>query len=482
MTSSPYAAAESGPVFKKLSVVIPVYNEEQTVLALVDRVKAVALPGGLDREILLVDDGSTDGTRHQLRKLDGDPMIRVIHQDPNQGKGAAIRRGFREATGDLVVIQDADLEYDPKEYAKLLQPILDDHADVVYGSRFMAGPRRVFFFWHSIGNRVLTLLSNMFTNLNLTDMETCYKLFRREVLDSFELKSNRFGIEPELTARIAQRRWRIYEVPIAYHGRGYEEGKKIGWKDGVSAIWTILRCAFTDPGGVEDIGYETLVRMERLSRYARWQADLMKPYMGKKVFELGAGTGNMSRHYTGADRLWLGEISEPYRERLRERFASLDHIEVVALDLEQPELPAEIDESPDTLISTNVLEHIRNHEAALRFSFETLAPGGRLILLVPAMQSLFCRFDEGLDHHRRYDAPGLRKLLEQSGFIVDEIRYMNALGALGWWLNGKILQRKILPKNQLRLMDLLLPWVRLEYGFKLPFGLSLFAVARKPIT
>ncbi|MCA9418307.1 MAG: glycosyltransferase family 2 protein, partial [Candidatus Omnitrophica bacterium] len=227
----------------KLSIVIPVYNEENTVLSIVRKVKAVEIP--LHKEILIVDDCSTDSTRKQLEKLAGDADVRVLLQEKNQGKGAALRRGFSEATGDIVLIQDADLEYDPKDYPELLRPILEDHADVVYGSRFMSGPRRVLLFWHSIGNRLLTLVSNMFTNLNLTDMETCYKVFRREVLETFELRSNRFGFEPEFTSRVAQRHWRIYEIPISYHGRGYEEGKKIGWKDGVAAFWTIIRCAFT---------------------------------------------------------------------------------------------------------------------------------------------------------------------------------------------------------------------------------------------
>jgi len=222
----------------KLSVVIPVYNEEDTLLELVKRVESVEI----DKEILLVDDGSTDGTPALLDDLDGTPGVRVFRQGRNQGKGAALQRGFREARGELVIIQDADLEYDPAEYPKLVEPILDGRADVVYGSRFVGSEaHRVLYFWHSVGNRALTMVSNMFTNLNLTDMETCYKVFRREVLDSFEIEEPRFGVEPEMTAKVARGRWRVYEVGISYSGRTYEEGKKIGWRDGVRAIVCILK-------------------------------------------------------------------------------------------------------------------------------------------------------------------------------------------------------------------------------------------------
>ncbi|MGD8382975.1 MAG: glycosyltransferase family 2 protein [Syntrophobacterales bacterium] len=227
----------------RLSVVIPVYNEVETIKEIVSRVQAV----DLEKEIIIVDDASTDGTRELLQEdtfsLEN---IRVLYHDHNQGKGAALRTGFESATGDIVIIQDADLEYDPREYPVLLEPILDGRADIVYGSRFLGGPHRVLFFWHYLGNKFLTLLSNAMTNLNLTDMETCYKVFRREVLSGIQLKSNRFGFEPEFTAKIAKKDFRIYETPISYSGRTYAEGKKIGWKDGVKAIVAILWFRFFD--------------------------------------------------------------------------------------------------------------------------------------------------------------------------------------------------------------------------------------------
>ncbi|MFQ5536162.1 MAG: glycosyltransferase family 2 protein [Gemmatimonadota bacterium] len=247
MGPGPYPGANEEPLpwdRVVLSVVVPCYNERATVETLLRRVREVPL----NLEVIVVDDGSTDGTRDLLRHLEGEGLIdHLVFHEQNAGKGTALRTGFARATGDVVVVQDADLEYDPQDLPYLLHPILSGKADAVYGSRFLGGPHRVLFFWHSVGNRFLTLMSNMFTDVNLTDMETCYKMVRRELLQALPLSARRFGIEPELTARLAQAGARIYELPISYHGRSYAEGKKIGWKDGVSALWSIFRYNLLPP-------------------------------------------------------------------------------------------------------------------------------------------------------------------------------------------------------------------------------------------
>lgn len=241
----PAASAPPTVTTLTLSVLIPVYNEEGTVYELLRRVHAVAIP--LKKEIVIVDDGSKDRTRDEIerfRRDHPDADVRPVPHAQNRGKGAAVRTALGGATGDLVIIQDGDLEYDPKDFPQLLEPLLDGRADAVFGSRFLGGPHRVLYFWHSVGNRVLTLMSNVFTNYNLTDMEVCYKAMRRSVALSLELESDRFGIEPEITAKLARGGWRLYEVPVSYAGRSYEEGKKIGWKDGVAALRHIIHYRF----------------------------------------------------------------------------------------------------------------------------------------------------------------------------------------------------------------------------------------------
>src|SRR5215813_882188 len=320
-----------------LSVLVPAYNEVGTIRALLDRVRAVPIR----KEIIVVDDCSTDGTRAEIeayrRETPDTPENRlvVVFHEQNAGKGAAVRTAVSRVTGDIALIQDADLEYDPMEYPRLLQPILDDYADVVFGSRFSGGPRRVLFFWHTVANRLLTLLSNMCTNLNLTDMETCYKVFKADVLKRIPIRSDRFGLEPELTAKVAHLRCRVYEVPISYHGRGYAEGKKIGWKDAFSAVWTILQFRFRPDIGREDAGYTTLRRVQVLRRYNAFLWEQLKPFVGQRVLEVGSGTGLLTAYLASRQRVLATELDPEYVALLERTYAGRPNIEVRRLDLSQ---------------------------------------------------------------------------------------------------------------------------------------------------
>ncbi|MFW5857300.1 MAG: glycosyltransferase [Planctomycetota bacterium] len=464
-----------------LSVLMPVYNEYAFVRECVRRVLAAPLPEGLGRELVLVDDGSTDGTRDILAELDdAHPEVRVILHEKNQGKGAAIRTAIREMRGEFALFQDADLEYDPGDYARVLRPLVNGYADVVYGSRFAySEERRVLLYHHMLGNLFLTHLSNFFTGLNLTDMETCYKAFRASVLRTIPIRSHGFGLEPEITAKVAKRDCVVYEVPIAYHGRSYDEGKKITWRDGVRAFGVILKYWAIDDCWDERYGHEVLAAMSDARRYARWVADLARPHLGHCVLELGSGIGNMSRHLLSARRFIASDVDPIYLEQLKSQYAGRENVAVGPLDATKAEdYQRMADRDVDTVVAFNMLEHLEDDGAAIRAIHDLLPTGGRLILQVPQYASLFSVLDRELDHHRRYDQLGLRGLLVKNGYEVDVMRSINWMGLPGWWLNGKVLRRKKFSKIQLKIFDALVPIQRWTAWLPLP-GLSIFAVARK---
>ncbi|HEX7833594.1 MAG TPA: glycosyltransferase [Thermoanaerobaculia bacterium] len=460
-----------------LSVIVPCYNERGTVAELLRRVLAVPIA----KEIIVVDDCSTDGSFALVGQIAAsEPAIRHFRQDVNMGKGAALRRGISEARGEIVIVQDADLEYEPAEYPRLIQPILDGNADVVFGSRFEGYPRRVMMYWHTLGNKALTWMSNVTTNLNLTDMETCYKVFRRDVIQSIRIDSNRFGFEPEITAKLAQRGYRIYEVPISYHGRDYWEGKKITWKDGCSAVWTILKYGLLKKGDSEPSGYLTLDRMAALKNYNRWILDRFDGCLGRRVLEVGSGTGNMTRLLYGRDLIVATDMESAYLHILQNRFRRQPTIHVEKLDLETDDWKKLTGYQFDTVVMLNVLEHIEHDQRALEYLRDLLVPGGKLLLFVPADQALFGTLDEQVGHFRRYTADTLRDVLAAAGFEIRQLTYHNVFGRFGWWLNGRVFKRRHVPAGQSRVFDLLVPILRRLEPHAPKRGLSLVAIAERP--
>ena len=463
----------------KLSVLMPVYNEARTLRTIVARV--LSSPVDVDIELIGVDDHSTDNSLDILLELAAqDPRIKVVAQPENMGKGRAIRTAIEHMTGDLAIVQDADLEYDPDEYPLLLAPIIDGRADAVYGSRFAASPeRRVLFYWHSLGNKVLTGLSNMANDLNLTDMETCYKVFDAGVLRSLRLTSDRFGIEPEITARLARKRARIYEVPISYHGRTYAEGKSIGWRDGVQALWLIIKFRFIDTQASIDPGHSTLESLASAPGVAQWTIDQFQPHLGNRVFEAGSGVGTLTGYLIDRELLVVSDIDEAHVNEIGKRFDHLGNVVIVAGDLQDPGLYQHLPGEFHSVLCVNVLEHLDEPGVAVSEFFKCLQAGGKALILVPAHQWLYSNVDRAIGHRLRYTKPGLRDLLEDSGFVVEEVYEFNRFGVLGWLVN-KLSGRTDIGRWQARAFSLLLPLAKLIEGVSRLPGLSLIAIARKP--
>ena len=469
---------------ERLSVLIPVYNEEEFVQELLSRVLAAPLPDGLGRELVVVDDCSADGSVAAIEEFIAahpEAPIRLLRQPRNLGKGAAIRTAIQAATGHYSIIQDADLEYDPREYGKLLGPLLSGEADVVYGSRFMAaGERRVLYFWHSLANRVLTTICNIVADLNLTDMETCYKAFRTAFAKTIPIENDRFGIEPELTVKFARRKARIFETPISYHGRTYEEGKKIGPWDAVEAFWVILRARFSGRLYV-DAGHSTLDSLSFAAKFNRWMADTIRPYVGSRVLEIGAGMGNMTRQLCPRRKLYVAtDLSPEYVEHLRNVFRHRPSLCVDQLDATRPEDFVRFERQMDTVICLNVLEHIEDDASALRSIRTLLVPGGRLILLVPNDPRAYGTVDREIGHFRRYTPDTLRKVTTEAGYEVEDILRFNRASMPGWRVTGQILKARSLSRLSLRVFDRFV-WLWRRIDSALPWEpASIIAIAKRP--
>lgn len=466
----------------KLSVLMPVYNERYLVGSSIERVLEFQDPRVREIELIIVDDASTDGSSEILGKFARkDSRVRLFHQEKNQGKGAAIRRAIKEARGDLAVVQDADLEYNPSDWSRMLRPFFEAEADVVYGSRFLPGEyRRVLYFRHTLGNRLLTLVSNLATDLNLSDMETCYKMVRTELLRSIPIKSNDFSFEPEITAKLAKRKARIFEVPIRYAGRTYEEGKKIRFRHALTAFYAILKWWLIDDAYAKDrFGAEILSTLAGAPRFNQWMADTIRGEVGDRVLEIGAGIGNITAQLIPRSRYLATDINPDYLQFLRNRAYGKPYLKIMKLNLSDSESFRTLEGSFDSVICLNVLEHVSEEEQALQNIRNALAPGGRAIILVPRGQWLFSSLDRALGHVKRYTRRDLQEAMENAGFRVISIRSFNRCGLPGWLLNGKILRRRTLSRYQLKLLNLLCPVLRPLDRLWPWHGLSLIAVAQK---
>ncbi len=468
------------PSFRRLSVLIAAFNEQLTLRRCVERVLSIRLPAGLDREVVLVDDGSTDNTWSIALELAvSHPEIKVFRQEQNQGKGSAVRRAISEMTGDIAVFQDADLEYDPSDFGRLLRPILDGRADVVFGSRFLGEERKVLYFWHSVGNRLLTLFANMLNDLNLSDMETCYKAFVADRLRRIPLVSNRFGIEPELTAKVARNRLRVYEVPVTYHGRTYEEGKKIGWRDGLAAFWFIFKFRFSS--NYADAGKVALDALEQAPKFNQWMYESIKPFVGKQIAELGCGKGNLSKLLKSHGRLFLTDNRSEYLQELRQKWSDDKMLEIANLDLsEQAQYQRLRTFRPDTVVCLNVLEHIKDDQAMLQNLYTVVPKDARLVFLVPFNPKLTSEFDRQIGHFRRYSKGELEAKMTKAGFLVERQFFFNKVGVLAWWLGNKLSRQRTITAWQLRLYNFLTPLFRLVDRWLPMTGLSTVVIARKP--
>ena len=467
-----------------LSVVMPVYNERYLVAESVRRVLAVESPLLSRLDVIIVDDGSTDGTRDILRRLAAEHPERItyIEHEQNGGKGAAVNTGIARAQGSVTVIQDADLEYDPQDLPKLMVPFIHDAADAVYGSRFLAGShRRVLYYRHSIGNRLLTGICNVLTDLNFSDMETCYKAVRTRLLQSIPIRSRDFRMEPELTFKLAKRGARIFEVPISYAGRTYEEGKKIGFKDALLALGAMLHWWLIDDiYKPDEYGSNILVGMSAVPNFNRWMADTVRPYVGARVLEVGAGIGNLTRTLVPRDYYTVSDVNPHYLDHLRNFAEGKPYMEVRRVDLASEEDFGPLAGRYDTVICLNVLEHMNEETGPLRNIWKALEPGGQTIILVPQNPALLGSLDEVLGHQRRYTRASLRNVLEAEGFRVEELFDFNRATTPAWWLNGRVLKRRYFGKAQLKLVNLL-TWLFRDLDRVLPWeGASLIAVARRP--
>jgi len=477
-----------GPSTTSLSVLVPVYNEQYLVAESLRRLEVLETSPFLDRaEIIVVDDCSTDGTADVLQAVASRvnaPGSRLrftfLRHAKNGGKGKAIQTALDAATCEHTVIHDADLEYHPKDLLRILQVFVEDSADAVFGSRFAGGEvRRLLFYRHELGNRFLTFLCNVVTNLNLTDMETCYKAVRTDLLQSIPIVSNDFRLEPELTIKLAKRQARIFEVPISYSARTYQEGKKINWRDGFKALAAIVRFAASDHIYRQDAyGSQILSRLGRAPAFNAWMADLIRPYCGSHVLEIGSGVGNISRLLVPRQTFVATDVNPIYLRQLEALRRDRPYLRVQYCNLTDRSTFPVREGGFDTVICLNVVEHVTDDQAALENMRAALSPDGRAIVLVPQGMWNFGTVDAALGHKRRYSRASLQAVAERARFEVERLIPFNAAGSPAWWMTGRVLRRDTVGLQQIKALNLLTPLLRrIDGALPLP-SLSLIAVLR----
>ena len=466
----------------RLSVLVPVYNERHVVEASLRRVLALEHELISSLELVLVDDASTDGTLEILRRLaDEDDRITLITHETNRGKGAAIRTALSHSTGDIVVIHDADLEYNPADIPSLLVPFAKEGADAVFGSRYLSAPyRRALMFRHTMMNKVLTLLGNFLTDLTLTDVETCYKAINATLLKSIPLRSDDFRFEVEIVFKLAKRRAQIFEAPIRYLPRSNAEGKKIRARDGLLALMAMLRFWLIDDLYKEDeYGARMLIELERTRRFILWMGETLRPFIGDRVLEIGAGIGSLTNQLIPRELYIASDINPNYLHYLRSYSLGKPYIRVMEIDAPDKDALLGLEDQFDTVIMLNVLERLNDARQALANVWLTLEPGGRAIVLVPQHPALYGTLDEALEHRLRYTREDFERTVTGAGFRIEKIFNFNRFSVPVWWLNGKILRRKKFSRVQLKLFDIAIPIIK-RLDHLLPWGgISLVAIAVK---
>lgn len=466
-----------------LSVLVPVYNERYLVEASLRRLLALKDNIIYRLEVIVVDDCSTDGSWEILKQIAAeDTRIVLLRHERNMGKGAALRTALERATGEISIVHDADLEYNPADIPSLLQPFATEAADAVFGSRYLSAHyRRALMFRHTWMNQALTLVANIFTDLNLSDIETCYKAIRTPLFQSIPLRNNDFRFEIEIAFKLAKRHARIFEAPISYLARSYQEGKKIGAKDALLALTAILHFWLIDDMYKNDeYGSHILVSLEKMRRFNLWMGRTLAPYLGNSVLEIGAGIGTLTSQFIPREFYLAADINPSYLSYLRAYSIGKPYLRVRRIDAGVPGDFAGLEGGFDTVLMINILERVPDEQTALGNIRSSLIPGGRAVILVPQNPALYGTLDRALDYRERYTRESLQQGLERAGFRIERIVDFNRFSVPGWWLNGKILRRKTFSRLQLKMLQITMPLLRrIDKAF--PWrGLSLIAVAVKP--